>query len=499
MTSLTFTGIKTHRSGVFAGTRFSIENPSVVQSIKGSIQQVMVANGFTPLEVRFLKAHVGNSRRRLGDDLGAIQADILLSVRQADATRVRAFVNEDSFSRAVGGHLATSLRQSDRATGCCQATVINQAQASRCMSQQRDADAMRTDPIATEDLGCEVYQLATVAGVVAFLMLALYTSRLYLESVVDDKDESQVHTTDVEMAAIEPEGQPTPEPGVQETMTRKKAKDIAIPVEFICPITQEIMTEPMMAEDGHTYERSAISRWLKKHKTSPKAGSEMGKQLFVNYTVKQLISGWLEEHPEHRTDPFTTLQNVLEQLSDAIRERNRQQVIFRAQRLIQLIQDEFKASLAIPKTSKSAKRSRMSAPTTHASSEPTSRKTMSIEPMEPTPPSQKPKKQIPSFDDVKYVDDSDSESESEEPDWFAAPKKKKKPEQKDDGRAFRPVKSKPSRANKGMKQIMVLPRADSTIDPTSEKSQSKKTASFDQEYEEDSGASDTTGTDGHAV
>ena len=30
----------------------------------------------------------------------------------------------------------------------------------------------------------------------------------------------------------------------------------------MCPITVEIMTDPVIADDGHTYEKSAITAWL---------------------------------------------------------------------------------------------------------------------------------------------------------------------------------------------------------------------------------------------
>merc|ERR1711957_1147646 len=39
--------------------------------------------------------------------------------------------------------------------------------------------------------------------------------------------------------------------------------------EFVCPITKEAMSEPFVAEDGHTYERLAIKQWLQTHNTSP--------------------------------------------------------------------------------------------------------------------------------------------------------------------------------------------------------------------------------------
>jgi hypothetical protein len=34
--------------------------------------------------------------------------------------------------------------------------------------------------------------------------------------------------------------------------------------EIICPITLKIMTDPVIAADGHTYERSAISEWIER-------------------------------------------------------------------------------------------------------------------------------------------------------------------------------------------------------------------------------------------
>lgn len=38
---------------------------------------------------------------------------------------------------------------------------------------------------------------------------------------------------------------------------------------FLCPITQELMVDPVTAEDGNTYERSAIEKWLSTKDTSP--------------------------------------------------------------------------------------------------------------------------------------------------------------------------------------------------------------------------------------
>lgn len=42
-----------------------------------------------------------------------------------------------------------------------------------------------------------------------------------------------------------------------------------VPSHFICPISQEVMDDPCVAADGHTYERRAIEAWLEEHKISP--------------------------------------------------------------------------------------------------------------------------------------------------------------------------------------------------------------------------------------
>ena len=42
-----------------------------------------------------------------------------------------------------------------------------------------------------------------------------------------------------------------------------------VPNEFYCPITQDILTDPVMIDDGNTYYRRVIEARLKNHDTSP--------------------------------------------------------------------------------------------------------------------------------------------------------------------------------------------------------------------------------------
>jgi len=61
---------------------------------------------------------------------------------------------------------------------------------------------------------------------------------------------------------------------------------------FTCPITCQIMDDPVMSSDGITYERKAIENWFSKgNKKSPILGTEMiDFSLKTNFTLKSLIS-----------------------------------------------------------------------------------------------------------------------------------------------------------------------------------------------------------------
>eukprot|EP01083_Nonionella_stella_P176249 616155_1 len=47
-----------------------------------------------------------------------------------------------------------------------------------------------------------------------------------------------------------------------------------IPKEFICPLTKQIMREPVKIFDDHSYEKEAIETYLKQHNKSPITGEE---------------------------------------------------------------------------------------------------------------------------------------------------------------------------------------------------------------------------------
>ncbi|KAK9829560.1 hypothetical protein WJX72_006490 [[Myrmecia] bisecta] len=63
--------------------------------------------------------------------------------------------------------------------------------------------------------------------------------------------------------------------------------------EMECPITQVVMSDPVIAADGHTYERSAIEEWYSRHDTSPMTNDVVESKLLIsNMLMRRLIASY---------------------------------------------------------------------------------------------------------------------------------------------------------------------------------------------------------------
>jgi len=66
-----------------------------------------------------------------------------------------------------------------------------------------------------------------------------------------------------------------------------------IPDEFLCPITLNLMCDPVLAPDGHNYEYSAIAQWLRVNPCSPLTKRAMkAEELQTNPTLRGAIEQW---------------------------------------------------------------------------------------------------------------------------------------------------------------------------------------------------------------
>ena len=61
--------------------------------------------------------------------------------------------------------------------------------------------------------------------------------------------------------------------------------------QLTCPITKELMRDPVVASDGYTYERAAIEAWMAESMVSPRTGQPLKhKDLVPNLTLRASIS-----------------------------------------------------------------------------------------------------------------------------------------------------------------------------------------------------------------
>ncbi|CDW79897.1 ubox domain containing protein [Stylonychia lemnae] len=68
---------------------------------------------------------------------------------------------------------------------------------------------------------------------------------------------------------------------------------------FLCPITQQIMKEPVMTKYGHCFEKSAILDWIERQGKCPLTQQPLTKQdLFPNYAIKGAIEEYMQKQKQ---------------------------------------------------------------------------------------------------------------------------------------------------------------------------------------------------------
>lgn len=75
-----------------------------------------------------------------------------------------------------------------------------------------------------------------------------------------------------------------------------------IPQEFVCPISNEIFKDPVIAQDGHTYEKQHIQQWLQSHATSPMTRQPISStSLIPNIALRNSIEQIMKRLNENNT------------------------------------------------------------------------------------------------------------------------------------------------------------------------------------------------------
>ncbi|KAL4189636.1 hypothetical protein AMTRI_Chr08g166330 [Amborella trichopoda] len=73
---------------------------------------------------------------------------------------------------------------------------------------------------------------------------------------------------------------------------------LVIPDEFKCPISLDLMRDPVIVASGHTYDRPAIAEWINfGHPTCPKSGQKLlHMALIPNFALRSLIHQWCSDN-----------------------------------------------------------------------------------------------------------------------------------------------------------------------------------------------------------
>lgn len=85
----------------------------------------------------------------------------------------------------------------------------------------------------------------------------------------------------------------------------QSSSPVSIPPDFCCPLSLELMTDPVIVASGQTYERVFIKNWIDQGlNVCPKTRQTLvHTNLIPNYTVKALIANWCDTNNVKLSDP----------------------------------------------------------------------------------------------------------------------------------------------------------------------------------------------------
>ncbi|KAG4948376.1 hypothetical protein JHK82_041559 [Glycine max] len=91
------------------------------------------------------------------------------------------------------------------------------------------------------------------------------------------------------------------------------AAEAQLPDHFKCPISLQIMSDPVILSSGHTFDRSSIQRWLDAgHRTCPitKLPLPAHSSLIPNHALRSLISNYAPINPQQHHHPQTLISSL---------------------------------------------------------------------------------------------------------------------------------------------------------------------------------------------
>jgi len=82
------------------------------------------------------------------------------------------------------------------------------------------------------------------------------------------------------------------------------------PHEYLCPITQNVMIKPTIAQDGFSYELDAIKKWFIDHNNSPMTNKKISTNLIPNNNLEIIIREWREKNQDKEQNKDQNIINL---------------------------------------------------------------------------------------------------------------------------------------------------------------------------------------------
>ena len=76
-------------------------------------------------------------------------------------------------------------------------------------------------------------------------------------------------------------------------------------MDFRCPITHQILLEPIVASDSHIYEKTAFEKWIKDNNISPFTGARLENKNYTKcFAISKMLEEYLKNNPKLRKEQF---------------------------------------------------------------------------------------------------------------------------------------------------------------------------------------------------
>ena len=99
--------------------------------------------------------------------------------------------------------------------------------------------------------------------------------------------------------------------------------------DIICPISHQIFCNPVVADDGITYEEDEIKHWMKEKKTSPLTGKAIN-TLVPNHIVKTFVDKYLAKNTNQINNKYKRAMhhlNYIDEIAKIIEDGTHEQLL----------------------------------------------------------------------------------------------------------------------------------------------------------------------------